>query len=229
MAAWAERAPRRRRARLHRLRHRLPRRARASSPAATGTRPSGRSGAVNKGSTGEGHKNEAGVAGAVRGAGRERAAVRRDGRRARAGPRLLQRRPGRVAARRAGSAARGATRPCACWTRDRSGPGASAPPDRPARAGRDPRPTASTASASCPTPTTIRCPKRIKLPAEMQALDLPDLVHVHGHRWLHLPGLLDGGATRRSTPRRTPTAGSTRGCPLEPTIEGPFRFPKPEA
>ena len=71
-------------------------------------------------------------------------------------------------------------------------------------------------------------PKRIKLPAEMQSLDLADLVHVHGHRWLHLPGFLtevdpplDSGSERyRWLDER---------LPLEPTIEGPFRFPKDES
>ena len=67
-------------------------------------------------------------------------------------------------------------------------------------------------------------PKRIKLPAEMQALDLADLVHVHGHRWLHLPGLL-----REVDPPLDETTEAYRWLderlPLEPTIEGPFRFP----
>jgi hypothetical protein len=70
-------------------------------------------------------------------------------------------------------------------------------------------------------------PKRIKLPAEMQALDLADLVHVHGHRWLHLPGLLT-----EVDPPLDPTTPAYRWLderlPLEPTIEGPFRFPKDE-
>ena len=69
-------------------------------------------------------------------------------------------------------------------------------------------------------------PKRIKLPAEMQALDLPDLVHVHGHRWLHLPGLLEA-----VHPPLDPTSEQYRWLdarlPLEPTIDEPFRFPKP--
>jgi hypothetical protein len=68
-------------------------------------------------------------------------------------------------------------------------------------------------------------PKRIKLPAEMQALDLADLVHVHGHRWLHLPGLL-----REVDPPLDETTEAYRWLderlPLEPTIEGPFRFPR---
>lgn len=68
-------------------------------------------------------------------------------------------------------------------------------------------------------------PKRIKLPDEMRALDLPDLVHVHGHRWLHLPGLL-----REVHPTLDPSTDAYRWLderlPLEPTIEGPFRFPK---
>jgi hypothetical protein len=70
-------------------------------------------------------------------------------------------------------------------------------------------------------------PKRIKLPPEMQALDLADLVHVHGHRWLHLPGFLT-----EVDPPLDPGSERYRWLdarlPLEPTIEGPFRFPKDE-
>ena len=70
-------------------------------------------------------------------------------------------------------------------------------------------------------------PKRIKLPPQMQALDLADLVHVHGHRWLHYPGLL----TEVDPPLDAGTEAYRwldERLPLEPTIEGPFRFPKDE-
>jgi hypothetical protein len=66
-------------------------------------------------------------------------------------------------------------------------------------------------------------PKRVRLPAEMQAHDLADLVHIHGHRWLHYPGLL-----REVLPPLNPMTEQYRWLderlPLEPTIEGPFRF-----
>jgi hypothetical protein len=69
-------------------------------------------------------------------------------------------------------------------------------------------------------------PKRILQPPEMQALDLDDLVHLHGHRWLHLPGFLrevhppldEGSARYRWLDER---------LPLEPTIDEPFRFSAP--
>jgi hypothetical protein len=68
-------------------------------------------------------------------------------------------------------------------------------------------------------------PKRIKLPARMRELELRDLVHVHGHRWLHFPGLL-----REVDPPLDPTDAKYRWLdarlPLEPAIEGPFRFPR---
>lgn len=70
-------------------------------------------------------------------------------------------------------------------------------------------------------------PKRIKLPVEMQALDLAEMVHVHGHRWLHFPGLL-----KEVEPPLDPSSEAYRWLderlPLEPTIEGPFRFPRDE-
>ena len=69
-------------------------------------------------------------------------------------------------------------------------------------------------------------PKRIKLPAEMQALDLPDLVHVHGHRWLHKPGLLDEVHPPLDA-ASAPYRWLSERLPLEPTIDEPFRFPKP--
>jgi hypothetical protein len=69
-------------------------------------------------------------------------------------------------------------------------------------------------------------PKRILQPPEMQALNLDDLVHVHGHRWLHLPGFL-----REVHPPLDESSERYRWLdshlPLEPTIEGPFRFPAP--
>ena len=66
-------------------------------------------------------------------------------------------------------------------------------------------------------------PKRTLLPESMQALDLDDLVHVHGHRWLHLPGFLtevepaldSSGPIYRWLDER---------LPLKPEISGPFRF-----
>jgi hypothetical protein len=68
-------------------------------------------------------------------------------------------------------------------------------------------------------------PKRIKQPPAMRALDLSDLVHVHGHRWLHLPGFLT-----EVHPPLDPGSEQYRWLderlPLEPTIDGPFRFPK---
>ena len=66
-------------------------------------------------------------------------------------------------------------------------------------------------------------PKRRFLPGEMQALDLGDLVHVHLHKWAHLPGFLtevlppldaEGDRYRWLAER----------LPLEPEIEGPFRW-----
>jgi hypothetical protein len=70
-------------------------------------------------------------------------------------------------------------------------------------------------------------PKRIKLPAEMQALDLADIVLVHGHRWLHFPGLLQEVHPPLDTSTEAYRWLDER-LPLEPTIEGPFRFPKDE-
>jgi hypothetical protein len=67
-------------------------------------------------------------------------------------------------------------------------------------------------------------PKRILLPEPMRSLGLDELVHVHGHRWLHLPGLL--GEVR---PRLDPAGERYRWLderlPLQPTIDEPFRFP----
>lgn len=69
-------------------------------------------------------------------------------------------------------------------------------------------------------------PKRILQPPEMQALGLDDLVHLHGHRWLHLPGFL-----REVHPPLDEASARYRWLderlPLEPTIDEPFRFPAP--
>lgn len=66
-------------------------------------------------------------------------------------------------------------------------------------------------------------PKRVKLPERLQALELDDLVHVHGHKWLHLPGFLT-----EVRPQLDASSGRYRWLdqrlPLEPTIEGPFRW-----
>ena len=74
-----------------------------------------------------------------------------------------------------------------------------------------------------PDPYNYPLPKRRFLPEEMQALDLDDLVHVHLHKWAHLPGFLtevlpplDQGSERY--------AWLAERLPLEPTIEGPFRW-----
>lgn len=66
-------------------------------------------------------------------------------------------------------------------------------------------------------------PKRRFLPEQMQGLDLDDIVHVHLHKWAHLDGFLsevlpplDSGSERyRWLAER---------LPLEPRIEGPFRW-----
>jgi hypothetical protein len=68
-------------------------------------------------------------------------------------------------------------------------------------------------------------PKRTLLPPGVRDLELDDLVHVHYHRWGHLPGFL--GEVR--PPLDT---GSERyrwlqeRFPLTPTIDGPFRWAK---
>jgi len=66
-------------------------------------------------------------------------------------------------------------------------------------------------------------PKRRFLREEMQALDLADLVHVHLHKWAHLPGFLTEvlPALDRDSDRYR---WLDRRLPLEPTIEGPFRW-----
>ena len=66
-------------------------------------------------------------------------------------------------------------------------------------------------------------PKRTLLPPAMQSLELTDLVHVHGHRWLHLPGFLTE-VEPALDPQTEPYRWLKQRLPLEPTIEGPFRF-----
>jgi hypothetical protein len=74
-------------------------------------------------------------------------------------------------------------------------------------------------------PETYNFPlqKRVRLPADLQALDLPDLVHVHPHRWLHLPGFLG-----RIHPPLDPSTAQYRWLderlPLEPILDEPFPF-----
>ncbi|MGH2962049.1 MAG: hypothetical protein ACRDL3_07655 [Solirubrobacterales bacterium] len=66
-------------------------------------------------------------------------------------------------------------------------------------------------------------PKRRLLPAGVRDLDLDDLVHVHYHRWGHLPGFLD-----ELRPPLDPGSERYRWLagklPLTPTIDGPFRW-----
>lgn len=66
-------------------------------------------------------------------------------------------------------------------------------------------------------------PKRRFLPEEMQRLDLDDLVHVHLHKWAHLPGFLT-----EVLPPLDPEGARYRWLderlPLAPQIEGPFRW-----
>jgi hypothetical protein len=74
-----------------------------------------------------------------------------------------------------------------------------------------------------PDPYNYPLPKRRFLPDHMQALDLPDLTHVHLHKWAHLPGFLT-----EVLPPLDPTTDRyrwlTERLPLEPRIEGPFRW-----
>jgi hypothetical protein len=68
-------------------------------------------------------------------------------------------------------------------------------------------------------------PKRWQLAPALARLDLPDLIHVHCHSWLHLPGFLEEleppfGA---GTPQRR---WLDERLPQHPTIDGPFRFSK---
>jgi hypothetical protein len=66
-------------------------------------------------------------------------------------------------------------------------------------------------------------PKRTLLPPGVRDLELDDLVHVHYHRWGHLPGFL--GEVR---PRLDPGTDRYRWLeerfPLAPTIDEPFRW-----
>jgi hypothetical protein len=68
-------------------------------------------------------------------------------------------------------------------------------------------------------------PKRWQLPPALAWLDLPELVHLHGHAWLHLPGFLDElePPLDHANPRRR---WLDERLPLQPEIEGPFRFSK---
>jgi hypothetical protein len=74
-----------------------------------------------------------------------------------------------------------------------------------------------------PDPYNYPLPKRRFLPEPMQALDLPDLVHVHLHKWAHLPGFLD-----EVLPPLDPASDRYRWLaerlPLDPEIPGPFRW-----
>ena len=74
-----------------------------------------------------------------------------------------------------------------------------------------------------PDPYNYPLPKRRFLPAEMQALDLSDLVHVHLHKWAHLPGFLT-----EVLPPLDPASDRYRWLserlPLDPRISGPFRW-----
>lgn len=74
-----------------------------------------------------------------------------------------------------------------------------------------------------PDPYNYPLPKRRFLPDEMQALDLGDLVHVHLHKWAHLPGFLTEvlPPLDRDSERY---AWLDARLPLEPTIDGPFRW-----
>ena len=68
-------------------------------------------------------------------------------------------------------------------------------------------------------------PKRTFLPPGVRDLELDDLVHVHYHRWGHLPGFL--GEVR---PRLDAESERYRWLearfPLHPTIDEPFRWAK---
>jgi hypothetical protein len=66
-------------------------------------------------------------------------------------------------------------------------------------------------------------PKRRFLPDEMQALDLDDLVHVHLHKWAHLPGFL-AEVLPPLDPQGERYRWLAERLPLEPTIDGPFRW-----
>ena len=66
-------------------------------------------------------------------------------------------------------------------------------------------------------------PKRVKLPQRLQALELDDLVHIHGHKWLHLPGFLSEVRPELDTSSERYRWLDAR-LPLEPEIEGPFRW-----
>jgi hypothetical protein len=66
-------------------------------------------------------------------------------------------------------------------------------------------------------------PKRTFLPPGVRDLELDEIVHVHYHRWGHLPGFL--GEVR---PRLDAASDRYRWLeqrfPLTPTIDEPFRW-----
>ena len=66
-------------------------------------------------------------------------------------------------------------------------------------------------------------PKRTLLPSGIRDLELDEIVHVHYHRWGHLPGFL-----AEVRPRLDPGSDRYRWLedrfPLTPTIDGPFRW-----
>lgn len=66
-------------------------------------------------------------------------------------------------------------------------------------------------------------PKRRKLPPKMRRLELADLVHVHYHRWGHLPGFL-GEVRPPLDPGSERYRWLAERLPLTPTIDGPFRW-----
>jgi hypothetical protein len=72
-------------------------------------------------------------------------------------------------------------------------------------------------------PYNYPLPKRRFLSEEMQALDLDDLVHVHLHKWAHLPGFL-GEVLPPLDPEGERYRWLVERLPLEPTIDGPFRW-----
>jgi hypothetical protein len=66
-------------------------------------------------------------------------------------------------------------------------------------------------------------PKRKFLPPDARELELDDLVHVHYHRWGHLPGFL-GEVRPRLDPGSERYRWLAERLPLTPTIDGPFRW-----
>jgi hypothetical protein len=66
-------------------------------------------------------------------------------------------------------------------------------------------------------------PKRTLLPPGVRDLELDDLVHVHYHRWGHLPGFL-GEVRPPLDPGSERYAWLAERFPLTPTIDEPFRW-----